>query len=152
MKCTLWSEGQPCYLCEANRRRRSAHSGHRYYKAGWSFQNGRSSMGLSRPAAIAAGSGGVGLSGVTSVAVDVPKLVEYCTEECWDDGSPRETATVLVFSEGGMWKGCINDRALARKGWASGATLEALLIAFEAGLVSGALDWRADQGAKPKRK
>jgi len=80
--------------------------------------------------------------GDDALGKQLPMLVEYLTSQRWDDGTARETSTLLIFHDDGMWKGVLNDRALARAGWASGGTLEALLHLFERLLSEERLEWR----------
>lgn len=69
-------------------------------------------------------------------------LCEYMTAGAWDDGQPRETSTLMVVAEEGLIKCCLNDRALGRSLWRSGATMDAALDALEAALVDPRADWR----------
>lgn len=75
-----------------------------------------------------------------------PALVEFLTLSQWEDGSLRETGTVLLFAEDGVWKACLNDRDAAKVAFVSGTSLEDVLVRAEAGLEEGDLDWR---GRKP---
>jgi hypothetical protein len=71
-----------------------------------------------------------------------PALWEYMTAGQFPDGKARQTSTVLLLIEDGVWKACLNDRALARSAWASGDTLERVLVRLEAMLATGAAEWR----------
>lgn len=82
-----------------------------------------------------------------------PALVEYLTLAAWPDGSVRETATLLILGEDGMWKACINDRANERSGWLSGSTLAGLLASLEANLAEDRMEWRKHRpGGKYKAR
>jgi hypothetical protein len=71
-----------------------------------------------------------------------PTVLEYLSSTRWDDGSERQTSTVLVFCEEGRWKACLNDRAMDRTAFVSGNTPEGLLTNLEAALADGTVDWR----------
>jgi len=75
-------------------------------------------------------------------ASSYPMLFEMLVTTRWDDGKPREVATLLLVAEGGVWKGMLNDRANRRTAWLSGATVDELLDAFETGLATASLGWR----------
>lgn len=78
---------------------------------------------------------------------EYPQLYEYLTESKWDDGKPRERATLLVIAEGCRFKLWLNDKALGRSCWVSGATLEDALLSLDTGLAGDSLEWRrASQG------
>lgn len=86
-----------------------------------------------------------------------PALFEWMTTDTWEDGVERETSTLLVFVEDGLWKGCFSDRDGSRRLWVSGATLGSMLGALDASLRSGEGDWRAlrpfeGKGGKGKAK
>lgn len=80
-----------------------------------------------------------------------PTLVEFLTEERWEDGAPRETGTVTIMADGGMWKCSIRDRAQGFYAFLSGKTPGDLLAGLERHLLGDSLDWRVDQ-AQGKRK
>lgn len=71
-----------------------------------------------------------------------PALSEYMTLSKWEDGTERETATLLVLWEEGMWKAQVNDRAQGRAAWWSAWTLTGLLQRVEASLAADEVDWR----------
>lgn len=79
-----------------------------------------------------------------------PALMEFMTITVNDDKTPRETATVLIFAEAGLFKGCLSDRETQQTLWASSDTFEGLLEALEAMLQSGSPQWR--QASKKPRK
>ena len=68
-----------------------------------------------------------------------PSLVEYLSQTKWDDGSPRETSTLMLLVEDGMLKACINDRALGRSLWVAADELNVALDAWR-------VTWRAGRG------
>lgn len=83
----------------------------------------------------------------------LPALWEYLTLRSYDDGSPRQAATLLVFVEDGTWKACLSDREAQRSAWAAAGTFQGVLAALEASLATGTVQWRMarPQGGKGKR-
>lgn len=81
--------------------------------------------------------------------VACPMLWEWLTDDTWEGGGVRQTATLLVFVEAGRWKGCLNDRDSGRSCFLSAETPEDLLRAFEAGLDASSLEWRAKASRTP---
>ena len=83
-----------------------------------------------------------------------PNLVEYLSQTKWDDGSARETSTLMLLVEDGMLKACINDRALGRSLWVAADELNVALDALEGHLESGQGDWRIRKpfGATGRKK
>lgn len=78
-----------------------------------------------------------------------PSLWEWLADARWDDGSPRTTATLLLFVEEGRWKLCLHDRDASRTAFLSGETPEAALRSLEAALASEGLEWRAKATKAP---
>lgn len=81
-------------------------------------------------------------------AKDFPAIHEYLTVAPGDSGNAAKTATLTIFSEAGMFKICLNDRAEGYSAFASGETVTEALEALEGQLSSGNTDWRE---AKRKR-
>lgn len=81
-----------------------------------------------------------------------PFLWEYLAATMWSDGSKRETSTLLLLVEEGVWKGCLHDRDSNASGWKSGDTLGGLLEALEAALALDRMDWRRKQQAGGRRR
>lgn len=71
-----------------------------------------------------------------------PYLASWLAETKWDDGTFRETGTLLLFVQDGVLKCCLNDRALNRSCFLSGPTYGCLMDACEAGLEADNLPWR----------
>ena len=72
-----------------------------------------------------------------------PALFEYLTLSSWEDGSPRQTASLSVFCEDGRFKACLNDREGDRMFFVSSAVFEDLLGEVEESCFTGNADWRA---------
>jgi len=109
-------------------------------------------MALTKPAGVSPGGGGSKPLAGGDAATLFPTLWEYLSGDAWDDGSPRETSTVLFFVEAGMCKACLNDRSLQRKCWSTGPSPEACLTSLEGALASGNVEWRADNGKPGARR
>jgi hypothetical protein len=82
-----------------------------------------------------------------------PTAWEFLTHETWEDGSPRQTGTLMLLSEDGLLKAWVHDREFSRSVWVSGSTLETLLKALEKALAGEATPWRRDrpQGRSGKK-
>lgn len=72
-----------------------------------------------------------------------PNLFAFLTDDMWEDGTERETSTLLIFADGGVLKAWLNDRALARSLWVAGATIQGLLDALNEAVVDPKAGWRA---------
>jgi hypothetical protein len=81
---------------------------------------------------------------------DFPAIVLLMTATVDDDGKPRQTATLTIVCEDGLWKGGIRDRDANASLWRSGATLKALFESLEAQMQSGQAEWRPNE--KQSRK
>lgn len=81
-----------------------------------------------------------------------PYLIEYLTLTKYDDGTPRETATMTVFVHDGTLKVSLNDRAQGRVGFMTVRCLEAVLSDLEAKLRSDDMDWRPNKPVQGKRR
>lgn len=81
-----------------------------------------------------------------------PVLSSYLADTSWEDGSVRETATLLLFAEGPVLKAVLNDRALERSAWVSGRALPDLLDALETQLAADCADWRRRRTEVPGRR
>lgn len=107
------------------------------------------SLKKSNGSAVAAGISGVEISDRgDSLQLAYPRLTEFLTATRWEDGSERQTSTLMVLWEDGRWKGCLHDRAEERSGWISSRTWGDLLAALETALVEEDLDWRRRKGPR----
>jgi hypothetical protein len=79
-----------------------------------------------------------------------PALVEFLSAGLWDDGGKRETGTVMLMVDSGVWKAWIHDRDSKRSCFVTAATPEGLLGVVEEVLANGAGEWRPD-GPRGKR-
>lgn len=69
-------------------------------------------------------------------------LSAYLFDLTWDDGSPRQLATLLLFSEEGRVKLFLKDRALKRGAWVTGSSLTQALESLDAQLAEDTADWK----------
>lgn len=90
--------------------------------------------------------------GVKQLLEDMPGLAEYLMRDSYDDGSDRQTSTMIVFIEDGWWKVCLSDRDEGTTLWATGETLDDCLIGLDAAIVGGTAEWRrSSQRPRGKR-
>lgn len=105
---------------------------------------------LSKPVVDQNGSATSAIVGDGWLPSKFPAVWEYLAVSVWDDGSARETATLLLFCEDGQVKVCLNDREAQRSAWASGRTLDDALEALEGGLEEGSTSWRKSVRKRPR--
>lgn len=77
-----------------------------------------------------------------TLAAACPALHEFLTLCQLPDGTARTTATLLVFSEGGLWKACLCERDAGLNLWATAESLQGLWDELEARLTAPVVDWR----------
>lgn len=89
--------------------------------------------------------GGKGKKGKDNVDKEFQKkypwVWEYLSAAAYKSGKPRQTATLTLFCDGGVWSCALTDREEDRTCWCSGLTLEGLLEALEQ-RVTDAGSWR----------
>lgn len=78
---------------------------------------------------------------------EFPVLHAFMTQ-LEEDGKARTPSSLVIFSEDGVWKGCLTERDANVKLWRTGDSINKLLQAFEKALASGQADWR--RGFDPK--
>lgn len=107
---------------------------------------------MKRPvdAGVGAGLGGASFQDETFVS-EFPELYHHLTDTTWDDGSPRETMTLLLVVDAGCLKAWLNDRALRRSAWVTAATFQGLFRLIEASLREDTLGWRVEKVQQRKR-
>jgi len=79
-----------------------------------------------------------------------PSLADFLHLAAWPDGDRRETGTMLVFVEDGLWKACLNDRDGDCYAFLSAESFEGLLSSADGGLGGNSVEWRyrANKGRK----
>lgn len=83
--------------------------------------------------------------GVGCDLVTFPSIVGFLRDEKWDDGSPRQTGTILLMCSEGMWKAWVNDKDVKRSAFVSSDSLRGLLDEVNDGIELDNLDWRRDR-------
>jgi hypothetical protein len=78
---------------------------------------------------------------------DLPALTEFLAAGTYESGDRRETGTVTLFFEGGVWKACLNDRDQGMVGFLTLPELVDAILVLEEALAQGKGEWRA---AKPR--
>lgn len=81
-----------------------------------------------------------------------PLLWEYLSSDRWEDGTSRETSTLLLLVDDGTLKACLNDRAVDVSCWQAGDSLLSLLDGLEASLASDTVQWRVRQQKGGRKK
>lgn len=71
-----------------------------------------------------------------------PALHEYLTATSYPDGSARQTASLSVFSEDGLWKACLNERDTGMVLFVAESHYDDLLTALELLLQEERPPWR----------
>lgn len=139
-----------CCFCYANRRGRTNRRGHSgYRKADRDLIGGLHAVAIDKPGSSNGTSAPARHYSDTQFGRLFPVLAEWLTAERYADGTPRETSTITVFADGGLFKVCFTDRGVDRKLWASGDDLLDAFALLEKWLSSGTGEWR---GADNKRK
>ena len=101
--------------------------------------------------------GGPSANGQASLTLEAlcrefPLLGEFLADPHWDDGSERQTGTLLFFVDQGFLKASLHDRELQRAAFLTAPTLTEALLAVEDGLLEGTLDWRPKPAWNGQRK
>jgi len=71
-----------------------------------------------------------------------PTIVEWMTDLCYDDKSPREASKVSIWIEDGRCKLSFSDPTPRRSCYLTAESFEDALQALEDGLKADSLDWR----------
>lgn len=74
-----------------------------------------------------------------------PLLLAYLTQDKWDDNTPRQPSSLLLFGDGGLIKLMLRDRDAALCCWVACPTLSDGFDAMEAALGDPGTDWRVDR-------
>lgn len=78
-------------------------------------------------------------------AVKMPTVFDYLTQTRYADGSPRQTASLLLFNDQGTLKVMLRDRDAGLCCWVGGESLEGVFAALEAALCDPDHEWRVDR-------
>lgn len=74
-----------------------------------------------------------------------PALAAHLCQSLWDDGSPRQTSTLSVFTGDGAWKACLRDRENHLCLWVAATSFDRLTGALETALGDENTVWRHDR-------
>lgn len=88
-------------------------------------------------------------------AATYPTLSDFMISHEVIDGRPRQTSTMIVVCEEGLWKLGLRERDRNVSLWVSGVTMEDAMLALEAALNEPVVAWRrspADKGYNQNRK
>lgn len=85
-------------------------------------------------------------------AAEWPTLFSYLTQTAWEDGSARDTASLLIFQQDGHLKFMVRDRASGLCLWGASPTLSELLLSVELTLTDPASVWRLDRAVPGQEK
>lgn len=82
-----------------------------------------------------------------------PQVLEYLASAVYPDGSPRQTSSLVIVSDGQAWRVCLSDKDNSRVMWKTGGTLVEALEAVELALMADdPSDWRRSAEASGKRR
>jgi hypothetical protein len=77
--------------------------------------------------------------------VDYPVLSDYLFESSWEDGTPRQTATMTIMAGPSTgFKAVLNDRAMKRSLWVLADSTDDLFASLELLLADEETPWVAD--------
>lgn len=147
---TAWRSGHSgeCPLCVEGAKGRSHHKGHFGPSGGFLKEvqtMARFLQKKNKGAVLGASDNGVSLP---TFPIELVALSEFLCDSEWDDGSPREPGSLVLFVEAGRLKACLSDKDQHLVGFVSAATWLGLLAAVEQGLEEGTIDWRASRETK----
>lgn len=80
-----------------------------------------------------------------------PALSEFLGDPTFDDRTPRQTGTLLLFCDGSLLKACLTDREQNLVAFLTSQSFDGLMDALEEGLQTQALDWRVKAPYRPKK-
>lgn len=99
---------------------------------------------MKRPDAAKPALGTKGLARDKHAMDHYPCLVEFLSDDQWDDGTSRTPGSLTLFIEDGIWKACLNDRDASASMYVTGDNAVACMKSLETRLNGGtAADWRA---------
>lgn len=81
-----------------------------------------------------------------------PVVADFLLTARWDDGKERETSSLTIVVQDGLWKLCLSDRDASKKLWASGETLTKALKNLEERVTDPKPDWRVDRWRQTRER
>jgi len=73
-------------------------------------------------------------------ATEYPVVAAFLCEQSLG-GKPRQTGTLLLFTEGGVWKACVHDRQTSRRAFVTGSGFRDLIHKIDDGLSGAGLEF-----------
>lgn len=80
---------------------------------------------------------------------DNPNLFAFLTDTKYDDGSPRMTGSVSIFTQVGVLKACIADKDNKRIAFVEALSLCELVQMIEDAICNDSTDWKVQQQRPP---
>jgi len=77
-----------------------------------------------------------------------PTVAAYMTQDRWESGSIRQTATLTLFVENGGLTVILNDRANLRSLFVQESSLFSALMKINQALEDGTADWRVKRDSR----
>lgn len=97
------------------------------------------------------GSNGDGRVSDPTMVARCPATFEFLCVPNSDGSGRSQTATLLIFSEDGLFKACVNDRAENASCFFSAETFQELLAEVERGLATGTAEWRTSKKGSTRK-
>ena len=82
---------------------------------------------------------------------DFPNLWDFLTQSAWEDGSRRETGSMLIFCDDGVIKTMVKDRDRGLCLWLTAPGLHTLFQVADAGVIDPSADWKKDRAYSASR-
>lgn len=79
---------------------------------------------------------------------EYPLLWDHLSQRKWEDGTPRQTSSVMLFEQDGVLKGMLRDKDAGLCLWVASKSLYGVLGALEAALSDPEAEWRVDRQAE----
>lgn len=142
-----------CPLCYSGVRGRKWYPGHRGRGGRRASTRRLHGMGMLRRPVVRAADGLPVLSATSELARSYPALFAFLTEATWEDGTPRETGTVMLLCGDGLLKAWLHDRnGGGSSAWAAGEALEDVFASADDMIASGSGEWRPDRAKAGARR
>ena len=92
--------------------------------------------------------------GGDELALNYPTMWSFLTQTTWEDNSPRQTGSVLLFADGGALKAMVKDKDNEACLWVTAPNLTLLFAVIDSKLTDPTTEWRKDRftGGMQKRK
>lgn len=148
-QCKRW---RLCPLCDSGVRGITNHQqelNRRYFEL---RSKERDEMGIRKPDVVKDAERVFGRDRSSDDWLLYPTLMEYLSEDRYEDGTPRRTSTLAVFVQDGQVKCSLNDRDLDRVAFVSAETVEGCMAVLEAKLKESSIEWRDSKGNSQRKK